>query len=245
MTATATLKHAPVGTATLKWSYPNQMLNVDIEMTGLAPGSTHPAHIHEGNCDKSGKVLYPLENLVADSHGVARATTKVTVPNGIPADGWSINVHNGPGTANEEENRPISCGNVTNQNTSAKSDQSAQVPLVAPDGDKADNDVSGTARLSIANKVLTVQMNLEDMAPKSEHTVHIHAGSCASQGAVVYDLPVIVADEAGKANVTATVSDVSSIPSKGWYINVHRSKDISTQTGFDPIACGDIVPGQP
>jgi hypothetical protein len=32
-----------------------------------------------------------------------------------------------------------------------------------------------------------------------------------------------------------------TIPARGWYINLHNSTDLSTQTGFDPIACGDVV----
>lgn len=33
---------------------------------------------------------------------------------------------------------------------------------------------------------------------------------------------------------------VSSIPTSGWYVNVHRGTMLATQTGFDPISCGNV-----
>ncbi|MGH2481590.1 MAG: hypothetical protein ACRDHW_18205 [Ktedonobacteraceae bacterium] len=41
--------------------------------------------------------------------------------------------------------------------------------------------------------------------------------------------------------MTTTIQNVTGIPSTGWYVNVHRGTDLSTQTGFDPIACGDVT----
>jgi hypothetical protein len=75
------------------------------------------------------------------------------------------------------------------------------------------------------------------------HAAHIHAGSCESQGAVVHPLTTVAADASGNANVTTTIDNVSSIPSSGWYVNVHHSTDLSTQTGFNPIACGNVTVG--
>jgi hypothetical protein len=39
---------------------------------------------------------------------------------------------------------------------------------------------------------------------------------------------------------TTVIQGVPSIPEHGWYINVHRTTDLSTQTGFDPITCGNV-----
>jgi hypothetical protein len=52
----------------------------------------------------------------------------------------------------------------------------------------------------------------------------------------------VVADASGKSISTTTIKNVSSIPGKGWYVNVHYSTNLTTQTGFDPIACGDVTP---
>src|SRR5260221_588754 len=51
---TVGLQHAPVGSTNLKWNATTRDLTVAIVMSGLAPDSTHPAHIHQGNCNSNG-----------------------------------------------------------------------------------------------------------------------------------------------------------------------------------------------
>lgn len=241
--AMATLKHQPEGTANLSWDHASHLLTVQFMLTGLAPGSIHPVHIDHGFCSKPSsdqeKTLYPLVNVSADIHGVASATSKVSVPDGIPASGWYIEVHNGPGLSNVEQGLLIACGDIVNHNPSLKSSQTAQVVL-QPTG-SANQNVSGDASLTLAGHTLKVELTLSGMAPKSEHMAHIHAGSCANQGSVVYSLTPVKADAAGKATVTTMIQNVMTIPAQGWYINLHNNTDMSTQTGFDPIACGDIM----
>src|SRR5579883_2118620 len=241
--AMATLKHQPQGSASLTWDHTSHMLSVQIMLTGLAPGSIHPVHIDQGSCsNKSGehdKTLYPLVNLSADTHGVANATSKVSVPDGIPASGWYVDVHNGPGLSNSDQAMSIACGDVVNHDTSLRSSQVVQAMLQPTAA--ANQNVSGEASLTLSGHTLKVELTLSGLAPKSEHMAHIHAGTCASQGSVIYPLTPIKADASGKASVTTTIQNVTTIPAQGWYINVHDSTDISTQTGFDPIACGDVM----
>ncbi len=256
-TATATLKHQPVGTANLNWSPTDHMLTVQLMLTGLAPSSVHPVQINEGSCGTTSanstatpastasasatpKALYPLVNATADAHGVVSTSSKVSVPNGIPAKNWYIAIYNGPGMTNSAEAAQIACGNVANHDTSLKSAQTAQLTFQAPAND-ANQNVSGTADLSLSGRTLTVKVTVTGLAPKSQHMVHIHSGSCASQGSVVYPLTALTADASGKATSTTTIQNVTTIPATGWYVNVHNTTDLSTQTGFDPISCGDIT----
>lgn len=239
--AQATLKHMPTGTANLSWDHTTKMLTVQVMLTGLAPNSTHPNHIHEGSCANQGKVLYPLSNLVADAHGVANATSKIALPNGIPAKGIYLNVHNGPGLAPADQFLPIVCSDITNHDTSLRSSQVVQLALQSAPNSSQNEDASGVVHLSISGHTLKVQLEISGLEPHSQHAAHIHAGSCASQGAVLYPLEVVKADAAGKATVTTTIQNVTAIPSTGWYVNVHRSTDLSTQTGFDPTSCGDVT----
>jgi Cu/Zn superoxide dismutase len=238
--AMATLTHEPTGNAALNWNYKDQMLTVQISLTGLAPNSTHPVHIHEGSCGQNGKMLYPLLNLVADARGVASGTSKISAPKGISASGWYINIHNGPGLSNNDQSLAILCGHIVNQDTSLRSNQAAQVPLDSSPSAK-DQAAKGVAHLSISNQSLTIQMSLSGLSPYSQHAAHIHAGSCASQGPIIYTLPTLKADAQGNATISATFKNVTSIPATGWYVNVHYGTDLSTQTGFDPIACGDVM----
>jgi CHRD domain len=241
LTAGAALKHMPQGSALLTWTPNNQTLNVNVRLYGLAPNSTHPAQIHNGSCSKQGPVLYPLQNMVADAHGVADTTTQIkNVKNGIAASGWYVNVHNGPALSPADQFLALACGNISNPAPVTTSLQQVNTPLISAPGSSASESTHGSARLTLSKSTLTVTLTVSGMQPQSSHAAHIHAGSCQSQGAVVYPLNTIKADASGNATVTTAIQNVKTIPASGWYINIHNSTDLSTQTGFDPIACGNV-----
>lgn len=262
-TAIATLKRQPVGNINLNWNPSDHMLTAQLVLTGLAPNSVHPVHIAQGSCSSSsGTVssstpssastpvatgtattakLYPLVNVTADAHGAVNTSSKISLPNGIPAKDWYIEVYNGPGLSSSDQALPVACGDIVNHDTSLRSMQTAQVALQAPPN-ATNQSANGVAHLKLDGHTLTVQLVVNNLAPRSEHMVHIHAGSCASQGSVVYPLTTLKADASGKATSTTTIQNVMTIPPSGWYVNVHYSTDLSTQTGFDPIACGDVTP---
>ena len=243
-TANATLAHIPTGTATLSWDPATKALTVKITLSGLAPNSTHPSHIHTGSCAHQGAVLHPLQNIVADATGSATATTTISnVTAGIPASGWYVNVHNGPGLTTTDQFLPIVCGDVANSNTSTSASQMVQVTLNAAPGASTGQAAMGTAALSLSGSTLTVKLTLSGLVPNSTHAAHIHAGSCMSQGKVIYPLTTLTADASGNATSTTTINNVTSIPTSGWYVNVHRTTALTTQTGFDPIACGNVTVG--
>ena len=103
---------------------------------------------------------------------------------------------------------------------------------------------AGSAKLSLDSDKLTVQVTLSGLAPNSTHIAHIHKGSCEAQGGVLYPLNPVVADAKGNGTSTTTVDNVTSISSSGWYVNIHlggTKDEVSTQTGDDPIACGNVV----
>jgi len=79
------------------------------------------------------------------------------------------------------------------------------------------------------------------LAGNSTHPDHIHVGDCDDNGPILYPLNNVVANAAGDAHTTTVIPDVEGgIPASGWYVNVHRSTNLTTQTGFDPIACGNV-----
>ena len=122
----------PYGYAFLVWNPMTKNLVVTLSLTGLAPNSTHPSHIHLGNCSMMGPIVYPLNNVVADEHGNAFTTTAIShVAKGIPASGWYINVHQGPGLATPAQMAPIYCGNISNTSLGASHIQIIKVHLNA------------------------------------------------------------------------------------------------------------------
>src|SRR6266851_2254777 len=234
------LQHAPFGSTNLKWNATTRDLTVAIVMSGLAPDSTHPVHIHQGNCNSNGSIKYILNDVKGGSVGNGSSTTTIhNVASGIPATGWSINIHNGPGLNPPDQFTPIACANIKNDNASVHHNQMVWVKLGPTNA--ANQSAHGNARLTLNHNTLTVVVTMDGLVPGSGHAAHIQTGSCKSQGGVVYTLNNVVADTHGHAQVTTVIQNVQSIPAHGWYVNVHYGTNISTQTGFDPIACGNVV----
>lgn len=231
------LKHSPIGTTEFTWE--SGTLNVKISLTGLAPNSSHAAHIHAGTCAVDGAVIYPLKPVVADAKGDGTSETSIpNVSNGIPAHGWYINVHNGL-LMSSIEHRPISCGNVTNSDSSSK--QSVRVVMM---GTTAPNESArGQADLTFINGKPTLKITLSGLEPNSTHVAHIHGGSCEAQGPVLVMLKPVVANDKG-IGTSVTTFDSMPIPKNGLYVNVHTGAtmaELAQPTLFNPIACGNVM----
>ncbi|GLV56054.1 hypothetical protein KDH_28980 [Dictyobacter sp. S3.2.2.5] len=221
----------------MSYNASNQTLTVTTSLVGLAPNSTHPAHIHQGSCDHPSGILYALQNVVADAKGQGTTTTVIhNVAGGIPATGWSIVVHNGPNMQPADQHAHIACASVQNPQALTTVNTTLGPTL------DANENATGTAHLQLNNGTLTVTLHVSGLAPNSQHAAHIHAGNCQATMQVLYDLSPLQSDSAGNASKTMTFSGVAAIPSTGWDINVHYSTDLSTQTGYNPILCGNVVP---
>jgi len=105
--------------------------------------------------------------------------------------------------------------------------------------------VSGDGTITKMSGKFTVTVRLSGLAAKSSHMSHIHKGSCApaSQGDVVIVLENVKADGAGSGTATTSISHPYSVPSTGWYVNVHAGPDFSKAEYVDSIACGDLTAG--
>jgi hypothetical protein len=239
--AYASLQHSPSGYTRLSWNPQTRSLSVYMWLTGLAPNSSHPAHIHTGSCAQNGPIRYMLSTVYADSVGNAQAWTMISnVSGGIPYTGWSINVHNGPGLGTTDQFEPIVCGNLYNSYTYPGAYQYTGTYLYPTS--YANQASGGYAQLWISGSSLYTRVVMWGLAPGSVHAAHIHLGSCSSQGGIAYMLRNVVANSYGYSDETTVSNGVTSIPTSGWYVNVHRTTNLSTQTGFDPIACGDVYP---
>jgi hypothetical protein len=261
----AELNASPTGQATLTWrpsANGTGTLTVNISATGLAPNSTHPEHIHAGTCatNPMGPIIYQLRPLVADAHGNAQQQTIITdVKNGIPATGWFVNIHNGP-TLNASvalalnQARTIACGDVVNP----QGKQAVQLTLQSMKG--LDGDVHGTASLQLGytqglGDHLLLHLTASGLAPGSTHWISLRQGTCQQQGPMT-DMPLLqqaitsgrdgtVAATIAVANpdVVKSILDITHFSAQ-WYIMIHEAaqmNELKTQTGFDPLACGNIT----
>ncbi len=242
----AGLKPQPMGQATITWNpTSDNTLTVDLAPTGLSPANPGAYHsdpyaatLNTGSCMQPGQVAHELNAVTADKYGAGSSSTTIKgVAGGIPAKGYYIAL-NAPAAANQQ-GAMLACANIINPKPSTTEKQTVQAWLHGMPHEHGGEGAYGAARLSLDGTTLTVKVFLGGLAAGSKHDAHIHSGSCEKQGPVVHNLETIVADADGRAQVETTVKGVETIPGN-WYINVHNGTDLTTQAGFEPIACGNI-----
>ena len=87
---------------------------VTVKLMGLVAKSSHMSHIHLGSCaNGSSDIAITLENVIADSDGVGKATTTISHPYSVASAGWYVNVHVGPDFTKAEYVEGIACGDLT------------------------------------------------------------------------------------------------------------------------------------
>ena len=240
----------PTGTAVLHWDPATKVITAAINMTGFTPNSAHAMHIHPGTCaDQSQPPAVPFPDIAADAQGdVHQSVVSQPVPEGIPSAAY-LNIHLAPsaqlGSENDVGHTPIACGDI-GKGTSPSGPVTLKVVQPPKNGVVA----AGTASLAYgsADHKLRVDVKASGLDPNSVHAVHIHKGSCAAQGDVLYPLPDLKADGSGNASLTATVDNAATAPpATGWYLNVHRGpmsqilNDNAPTLLFAPILCADVT----
>ncbi|MFD9663106.1 CHRD domain-containing protein [Rhodococcus sp. NPDC059968] len=207
-------------------------------------------HIHPGTCtDQSQPPSVPFPDLVADASGVVKqSVVSAAVPDGIPTGAY-LNIHLAPmaelGAPTDVSFTPIACADIP-----AGTPTAGPVTLNAQAPARQDRTPQGTATLTYdsTQHTLGVEVKATGLQPDSGHAVHVHSGSCAAQGDVVYPVPDLQADGAGEATTTTTIDNVGTPPpATGWYVNVHMGPMSQILNGstptllFAPILCGDVT----
>ena len=235
----------PSGTVTLSWDPQTKNVTAKLQMVGFTPGSSHAMHVHQGSCVAQGDVLVPFPDVTANDGGAIDTTVTSSQPSAAGlAAGTFLNIHlapaaqlGGPGSLGYT---PISCADITPAASTAVTMAPPPQPGQHP---------QGSAKLTYdpAKKTLSVDATASGLVAGSAHAVHIHLGSCASQGAVKYPLNDLVASPTGTAETTTVIQNVDQAPpASGWYVNVHLGSSSQIQQNgqptlyFQSIICGNI-----
>jgi WD40 repeat protein len=111
--------------------------------------------------------------------------------------------------------------------------RSLKVALTPRNGTK----VTGNAQLTeLPGGLVRVTLNVEGLEP-GQHKVHIHAGSCANQGDIKFDLETLRATADGKAASTTVIKvDYTALTTGSFYVNVHNDPGTDTYIA----SCGEI-----
>jgi len=235
----------PSGTVMLSWDPQTKNVTAKLQMVGFTPGSSHAMHIHQGSCAAQGDVLVPFPDVTANDGGAIDTTVTSSQPSAAGlAAGTFLNIHlapaaqlGGPGSLGYT---PISCADITPAASTAVTMAPPPQPGQPPQG-------SAKLIYDPAKKTLSVDATASGLVAGSAHAVHIHLGSCDSQGAVKYPLNDLVASPTGTAETTTVIQNVDQAPpASGWYINVHLGSSSQIQQNgqptlyFQPIICGNV-----
>lgn len=239
------LGNEPSGTVTLNWDPQTKFITAKLKMAGLTPGSAHAMHIHQGSCSDQGDILIPFTDVSVNDTGDVDASVQSVVPTdtGLTA-GTLLNIHLASsqdlGHSGQSTWTPISCANI---------DPASSLTLqMAPLPEFGEHPQSqAILDYDPGAKTLTVSARATGLVAGSAHAVHIHDGSCDSQGGVMYHLNDLVAGADGVASTTTVVQNVEEgPPATGWYVNVHLGghdqieKDGKPTMYFAPILCGNV-----
>jgi len=95
--------------------------------------------------------------------------------------------------------------------------------------------------LERSSRVLTVEIRVAGMAPRSLHPARLLRGGCAQPGPVVHPLDPLTVDDGGVADTTTTVTGVheDAIPPAGWSLAVDRGTAAADQGVA--VLCGDVT----
>ncbi len=108
---------------------------------------------------------------------------------------------------------------------------------------KNNSNVTGNATLNFIDiGKLQVQIMVSGLVPNSTHPAHIHVGTSAEGGPILYPLNNVTADINGIGTSTTVITGPPwfAIASRGWFINVHQGPTMEG-IGATPISSGDIV----
>jgi hypothetical protein len=233
---TLTLQSMPSGKVTVKTAS-NGNTVISANVIGLTPGSEHTVEL-------TSPMGGPLTLDPLTANGVGHATGTV-LDETVKLNGASrvviLNGTDGSPVANE----PIAqSGELSNANPGL-----ALTALEVTPGGMNLGTPSGHAVVTYnpVTQKLTVTISASNLTP-GLHAAHVHVGSCASQGGVLYMLMDLKADSHGNVSAqTRTILGVNApLPATGWYLNLHQGNSNTILSGgvptiaFRPLLCQNV-----
>ena len=233
---TLTLQSMPSGKITISTAS-NGNTVISANVVGLTPGSEHTAEL---TSPIGGPTI--LNPLTANGAGQASGTLlDKTIKLNAASRIVVLNGTDGAPVANE----PIAqSGKLGGAHPSVK-----LTALEVTPGGMSLGTPSGHAVVAYnpVEKKLTVTISASGLTP-GLHAAHIHVGSCASQGGVIYMLMDAKADSHGNINAqTRTILGVNApLPATGWYLNLHQGNSNTILNNgmptiaFRPLLCSNF-----
>ncbi|SOD74997.1 copper/zinc superoxide dismutase (SODC) [Jatrophihabitans sp. GAS493] len=236
----------PVGT--VRVGVDEGRVSVRVDVSGLTPGSVHTAQIVGAG---STRPIVRLQTVTADGSGQVHGTVEGvdTLAGPLPAGArflLRLGLYGGDSHINAVAAEPIAfSGDLTG--APLGSSFGLHPVSVDPNGNSTGM-LAGSAafRYDPAAQTVTVTVNATGLTP-GQHAAHIHSGSCVDQGAPIYMLADLTADQNGNiVDQTRTITGVTSPPATGWYLNLHQGDSNSILVNgqpalsFRPLLCTNL-----
>jgi hypothetical protein len=239
--AHADMKHLPVGTFTLTYNTVSRVLHSVATLQGLQPNSTVIVETVQNNCDNPAGVTHRFADMTADANGKAlNYRTRINNVAGFPPTNRAVLVLSQP-----LPNAPLKLACASVKVPTRSTDPNTLEPTLTetltfgPTNDTNQN-VSGTADLSLDGTTLTVNVQAYNLQPNTTVQEAIHLGSCTWLSYVLYDLPPLQSDGNGHASATMAILNVQQgIPNVGWYVGVNYSPT-NDPNNSRTVSCGNV-----
>jgi hypothetical protein len=244
------LQSMPTGTVRV-WRDMQGMLQIQLDVYGLTPGSTHTVSIdgpHSTALDP--EVTFPAFG--ADGNG--RANAMLTASNSVRALQTGSRVSFRLGTYGDAARPNLPAEELIAQSAVLPDHPDGRVSAVIPRSYGAAGNYQGRlhgwAKISYSAATRTLSVTVTAFGlPPGPHAAHLHQGTCQDQGGVRYMLMDYVANASGDiADQTRTVTGVSAAPpANGWYLNLHLGDSQTIEAhgmptlNFRPELCANIT----
>jgi hypothetical protein len=244
------LTSMPTGTVRV-WRDMQGMLQVQLDLYGLTPGSAHNLSIdgpHSTAADP--EVRFP--SFGADSTGRANATLTAASAVAALQGGSRVSIRLGtfsPGTGPGQPAEELIAQSAVLP-AQPRGQQRNVIPRSYGPTGAYQGRLHGSAKIAYDQAARTLSVTVTAFGlPPGAHAAHIHLGTCQAQGGVKYMLPDFQADASGNIVAqTRTVTGVTSAPPHGgWYLNLHQGDSQTILASgkptlnFRPELCANIA----
>ncbi len=220
----------------------NDMITVELDLTGTPAGGMHPAHIHFNTAAEGGGIAVTLGTVDGDT-GKSTITfdkldddSPITYEQLLDFDGY-INVH-----LSASDLATIVAQGDIGQNELTDTKVSYNLTEVDIAG------ISGVAEFTKrANGTTLVSIALQGTPADGEHPTHIHVGSVSAPGAIAITLSSVDGDTGVSLTHVEKADDDSAITydallTYNGYINVHASPtDLATLAAQGNIGANAVT----
>jgi hypothetical protein len=240
----------PTGTVRV-WRDMQGMLQVQLDLYGLTPGSAHNLSIdgpHSTALDP--EVRFPAFG--ADSMGRANATLTATGAVRALQGGSRVSIR--LGTFGATAGRDLPAEELIAQSAvltaRPQGQQRNMIPRSYGPAGNYQGRLHGWAKIAYDPGARSLSVTVTAFGlPPGAHAAHLHLGTCQAQGGVKYMLPDFQADASGDiVDQTRTVTGVTAAPPhSGWYLNIHLGGSHTIVAGgkptlsFRPELCASLA----